>query len=84
MKERTGLMYISDAIVHGEIEAIGEMLAYLKFVPCHVEYEYVYKRFKYIGYSPFFEEIEEGTMAPEYTVIISEIEGDKKYEVQKR
>ncbi len=83
MKERVGLIYVSQELIYQEMDAVGEMLAYLKFIPCHAEYEFAYKRFKYIGFSRYFEKISEGSMAPEYKIEITDTDGVKEYQVIK-
>lgn len=81
MEERVGLFYISTALFYENIEGISEMISYLKFVPYHVEHEFAYKRFKYIGWSPFFAELKEESIAPEYKIEIIERDNGVRYNV---
>jgi len=41
----------------------------MRFIPIRVEFIYHRKEFEYIGFSTLFEEREEGSEAPEYTIV---------------
>lgn len=93
MKQRVGLFYLINRdleSLEGDLVILHGLFEFLKFIPYSVDYEFHMKRFKYIGISPLFDEIEEGVNSPEYDIIItvkkSEQTGKKsyKYKVEKK
>ena len=70
-KQRVGLFYLLDPFLQENMEATHQMFGFLKFMPFHTEFEYHMKRFRYIGLSPLFDEIEEGVEVPEYEIVIT-------------
>lgn len=89
MKQRVGLFYIqSEVLIVEDLAAIHGLFKFLEYIPYHTEHEFVYARFKHIGISPCFDEIEEGVKAPVYDILIHTHENEDKeitytYEVKK-
>jgi hypothetical protein len=51
------------------LQEIEQIFTKMGFVPVKIDYEPWQKSFTYYGYSHKFEELEIGTMAPEYVII---------------
>ncbi|RMH10771.1 MAG: hypothetical protein D6698_17320 [Gammaproteobacteria bacterium] len=66
---KLGYFMITRDTVIKDWHLVGEMLAFIKFVPIHVSMEVASDRFIYLGFSPFFNEIE-GNPVPEYDAIV--------------
>lgn len=72
MKQRVGLFYLSSfTFQEVDLSVLHGLFVFLKFIPIHTEHEFHMQRFRYIGISPLFDEIEEGTEASEYSIIIT-------------
>lgn len=72
-KVKIGKFRLTQRLVEGEWERAGELLAKLKFVPVDVRYHYDLAEYEYLGFSPFFDEIEKGIKAPQYDVVIAKV-----------
>ena len=69
MKERIGKFYISIDSIVNQKEGLAKTLSIMDFIPVRVEFIYHKKEFEYIGFSVLFEELEEGSEAPEYIIV---------------
>jgi len=65
-KNRLGIVKISQELVH-DFDLMS--LVFSRFVPLSVSYDFITGIFTYKGYSPEFEEIEEGCSIPLYDCI---------------
>lgn len=73
---RTGKFYITGKCVHSDQNEIGQVLAFMGFIPTRVEFLHYRDQFEMIGISPMFEDISIGKQIPEYT-IITHVDGGK-------
>jgi len=53
-------------VVFEDPETVCEVLSKLKIVPIDVKYDALKKVYDYIAIGPYFEEVEEGALIPEY------------------
>ena len=68
MEKRYGKFTVTQEVVENNPEEWARTLAEMQFVPLRVERMYSNYGFEYIGYSPLFDEVEEGMIPPEYRI----------------
>ena len=78
---RIGKFYVPISMTRQE--NFASILAKMRFVPLRVECLYYAGKFEYIGTSPLFDEVEQATMTPEYTVTVNEENDDMTVSVAK-
>ena len=71
-KNRMGRVVISNQLL-GEWEAL--LVLFEKFVPFRIEYKYERNQTEYIGFSPLFDEIQIGAIAPQYNFVFQMNDG---------
>ena len=76
MSRRIGRFYVSVKMVEDEPASLAQILTYLAFVPLRVECLWAGRQFEYIGISPMFKDMPEGTVTPEYDLTIHTNEGE--------
>lgn len=90
MKQKIGSFYLSSFMLQEvDLSVLHGLFVFLKFIPIHVDHEFHMQRFRYMGISPLFDEIEEGVDAPEYDIIVTVKESKKgmkqySYKVEKK
>ena len=65
-----GKFYVSQVL--NETDEWMRVLHLMNFAPIHVKFMSDTDSYEYIGVSPMFEEVSEGTPIPEYVVVLSE------------
>ena len=55
-----------DSSLH--LRQLEAMLCKLRFVPTRVEYLWAKGKFEYVGLSPFFDELDDGSLCPTYLI----------------
>jgi len=66
MKRRAGRFKVNSGLYEEMPEINEEFWRWLEFIPYRVEMLYAESVFECIGISPHFEEVKEGSIAPEY------------------
>lgn len=70
MGNRYGVVSVSGEMIKNSIDVVAEIFSKIKVVVLRCEYKYAEDRFEYVMYSPLFEEVEVGVMAPSYKIMI--------------
>ena len=71
MEKRYGRFTVTQEVVEKNPEEWAAILAEMQFVPLRVERMYDNYGFDCIGYSPLFDEVEEGMIPPEYRINVT-------------
>ena len=73
---RGGIIWVSKALIEDSVEAVSLVFSQMKFVPVRAEFLFHRDSIEYTGFSPMFEEIQEGYKWPEYTIILQQDEDE--------
>lgn len=71
-RRRRGVFYISRSMIDNRIDQIPDVLYRLQFTPMRVEFLLARNALALIGTSPLFDELTDGTHAPEYEIVIDQ------------
>jgi len=74
LNSRKGKFTILSHIIWNKSYEIAAVFREMRFVPLRVEYLGYCDMIEYIGMSPMFDKIEQGCIAPEYTIIVTQDE----------
>ena len=74
---RYGQVFVSGEMIRENIDVVSEIFAKMKAVVLRCECNFASDNFDYIMYSPLFNEVQVGEMAPLYKIIVTETYNDK-------
>lgn len=78
-----GKFYVSKDLIDTHPQSFSKVLSHLQFIPTHVNFEYAWSKFLYVGLSPLFDEVVLGEEIPEYTFVITEVGPNVSIQVSK-
>ena len=83
--KRRGVLFFSSEIFETKrtLKTMIKAFIWLQFIPIHVDYDFMCKKFMYLGYSPRFESVEEGHEIPTYKLISTEDSNKIKFSLEK-
>lgn len=83
--KRRGILFFSSKIFETEktLKTAIRAFIWLQFIPTNIEYDFMSKRFRYLGYSPRFKPVEEGYEVPIYRLISTEDNNKTKFSLEK-
>mgnify|MGYP006270055663 CR=1 FL=1 len=74
-KRRIGRFFVSSDLLQTIPGELYKLFGYLQFVPVRVHHMWDTNQFEMIGLSPHFREVDQGEVAPLYTLTISDKHG---------
>ena len=81
---KLGKFRVTNELIHNNPQKVAEVFHLLNLVPVQIQFLWDRNEFEYIALSSQFDEVKEGSIVPDYDVIISEKEdGELSVSVKK-
>ena len=81
-KRNYGKIKFSYDLIDDELELLSFIISKLGFVALYIDNNFMTKNIDYYGYSPFFQEINEGEMVNEYEIIVTKDDNDEVEQIK--